>query len=159
MAYPASQLIPAASCRIKVCVLLSSDELASSSLKMVRSVIIRSATAAVGCERVGWWETERWNGAEHDETNGGSNIAAQNSRSNPTKQITPNFLGDSYARCPFTLRIPGNLDQREPASSRAGISRLATFHLTTPVLPAPLFHQPDRFADAGLRRVQAWFGD
>jgi len=35
--------------------------------------------------------------------NGGSNTAAQNSQSNPTKQITPNFLGDSYARCPFAL--------------------------------------------------------
>lgn len=40
---------------------------------------------------------------ERDEMNGGSNTAAQNSQSNPTKQITPNFPGDSYARCPFAL--------------------------------------------------------
>lgn len=35
-------------------------------------------------------------------------------------------------------RIPGNLDQREPASFCARISR-STFHLTTPALPASLF--------------------
>lgn len=47
--------------------------------------------------------TERMRGDERCGDGGGSNTVAQNSQSNPTKQITPNFLGDSYARCPFAL--------------------------------------------------------
>lgn len=38
-------------------------------------------------------------------------------------------------------RIPGNLDQRDPAAFYAGISR-STFHLTTPVLPVSLSFPP-----------------
>lgn len=53
--------------------------------------------------------------AQGDETNG-SNIAAQNSQSNPTKQITPNFPGNSYARCPFALH---SRQVRSKASFRA----------------------------------------
>lgn len=81
--------------------------------------------------------------------NGGSNTAAQNSQSNPTKQITPNFLGDSYARCPFALHSRQLRSKGIGVLLRAGISR-PTFHLMAPVLPAPLFLHPGRFIDVEL---------
>lgn len=88
---------------------------------------------------------------ERDEMNGGSNTAAQNSQSNPTKQITPNFPGDNYARCPFALHSRQLRSKGNPGVLlRAGISRPTTFHLTAPVLPAPLFLHPDRFIDVKL---------
>ncbi|KAL0125892.1 hypothetical protein PUN28_004750 [Cardiocondyla obscurior] len=63
--------------------------------------------------------------------NGGSNTATQNSQSNPTKQITTNFLGDSYAHCPFALNSR-QLRSKGTDVLRAGISRSTTFHLTAP---------------------------
>lgn len=91
--------------------------------------------------------------------NGGSNTAAQNSQSNPTKQITPNFLGDSYARCPFALHSRQLRSKGTGVLLRAGISRPTTFHLTAPVLPAPLFLHSGRFTDVELVWSSAWFGD
>jgi len=93
---------------------------------------------------------------ERDEMSGGSNTAAQNSQSNPTKQITPNFLGDSYARCPFALHSRQLRSKETGVLPCAGISRLTTFHLTAPVLPAPLFLHPDHFTDVKLVWSTAW---
>jgi len=80
----------------------------------------------------------------------GSNTAAQNSQSNPTKQITPNFPGDRATRPLLSLHapcIPANLDQREPGvgAARGGyrarqrfISRCPYFRSPSLSLPLPL---------------------
>lgn len=97
-------------------------------------------------ERQGW-------GRESDETNGGSNTAAQNSQSNPTKQITLNFLDGSYACCPFASH------SRQLRSKGAGVLLRENIALDvsshdTHTSGISLFLHFGRFTDVGVYKVR-----